>query len=732
MDKKNQALMVVLSFLLALAAAAPLQELVEAAGRQLWLTDQGHVRYYEDSGSGQNYALVQSPASLAETYTLTWPVDDGDSGEFMKTDGSGALSWAVGTANLDSAYNASGAITIDTGSVALTGTQDVSFLSLDQNNVSATASVLKIDQAGSGGDALSVTTGGVDFAGTLDVAGTSTLAGNVSLGAITSALVTSNEGGKDTLSLSSTGTDTGITLGGDVALFRNAANELQLDDDLFIKGGKPWVDVRAYGATGDGSTDDTTAIQAAIDAASVIFFPAGIYKLTSELALDNDAGSNGDNKFLFGAARGGVAELVQSVAGQAVIRLDATGDDAGKIEIRNLSMKLGPSAVSQGIELQNCFEFSIINCHIYGTTGSDTDGGVGIHLSTTCKQGEIRGNYIGASLAAGIYISSGQSIQINDNQIFETYGHGIEITGSGNISVTDNQVLSNNDIGIYYVDNDTSYSQTNSHVVSGNICRNNGQAISPVAETASAGIDIRTTRATVTGNTCISNYGAGIQLKDARDCVVVGNVCEANGLASTGSNAGIHINGTGSGVTHCVVVGNRCTDESSGNTQVEGIVSDGGTLGPNIYANNIVEGNSGTQLSISSIDISSVYGNMDSSTPSDTVEFESDILVNERLLLGNTSELTCDSGGIITVTGSRHTVDTFGEVGADDLVTINGGVTGQLLILSSENTARIVTIKDGSNLKLQSHLPLDDPNDTITLIYDGTNWLEVAFTNNDT
>lgn len=50
-----------------------------------------------------------------------------------------------------------------------------------------------------------------------------------------------------------------------------------------------------YGAVGDGTTDDTTAIQAAITAAMVnggiVYFPAGTYKITSTLNIKNSAAS---------------------------------------------------------------------------------------------------------------------------------------------------------------------------------------------------------------------------------------------------------------------------------------------------------------------------------------------------------------------------------------------------------------------------------------------------------
>ncbi len=49
-----------------------------------------------------------------------------------------------------------------------------------------------------------------------------------------------------------------------------------------------WYNVRSYGATGDGTTDDTTYVQAAIDAAiaaggGVVYFPRGVYKISGAL-----------------------------------------------------------------------------------------------------------------------------------------------------------------------------------------------------------------------------------------------------------------------------------------------------------------------------------------------------------------------------------------------------------------------------------------------------------------
>jgi hypothetical protein len=56
------------------------------------------------------------------------------------------------------------------------------------------------------------------------------------------------------------------------------------------------VSVKDFGAVGDGTTDDTAAIQAAVTAASQVYFPAGTYKCDGVVTLDS-------NSNLFGAGR---------------------------------------------------------------------------------------------------------------------------------------------------------------------------------------------------------------------------------------------------------------------------------------------------------------------------------------------------------------------------------------------------------------------------------------------
>lgn len=88
------------------------------------------------------------------------------------------------------------------------------------------------------------------------------------------------------------------------------------------------------------------------------------------------------------------------------------------------------------------------------------------------------------------------------------------------------------------------------------------------------------------------------------------------------------------------------------------------------------------------------------------------------------------AAGVITPEKGFIKIDTEGNAAADDLDTITPGANvgeGSILVCRAENVARVVTLKDGSgNLLLQGDCALDATDKTITLIYDGTNWREIA------
>ena len=65
-------------------------------------------------------------------------------------------------------------------------------------------------------------------------------------------------------------------------------------EDVIAKG--PVVDVRAFGAKGDGVHDDTAAIQAAIQTVGVVLFPAGTYIVRNSILLHNNICIVGEGK----------------------------------------------------------------------------------------------------------------------------------------------------------------------------------------------------------------------------------------------------------------------------------------------------------------------------------------------------------------------------------------------------------------------------------------------------
>ena len=106
-----------------------------------------------------------------------------------------------------------------------------------------------------------------------------------------------------------------------------------LNGDVLMCSGHPWLDVRcpsmAGGAVGDGSHDDTAAVQAAINAGIAnnwpVHVPAGTYKVTAKLTIDYAGqASNGFRLISEGATIDG-----RSIASGPVLQVECSGGSPG-------------------------------------------------------------------------------------------------------------------------------------------------------------------------------------------------------------------------------------------------------------------------------------------------------------------------------------------------------------------------------------------------------------------
>lgn len=94
------------------------------------------------------------------------------------------------------------------------------------------------------------------------------------------------------------------------------------------------------------------------------------------------------------------------------------------------------------------------------------------------------------------------------------------------------------------------------------------------------------------------------------------------------------------------------------------------------------------------------------------------------LILGDGTELTIATGAVTIIT-ARQTIDTEADAASDDLDTISGLAAGQSCVLSANNTARTVVIKNGTDNIITTNgadITLDE---TYKLVFaislDGTN-----------
>ena len=127
--------------------------------------------------------------------------------------------------------------------------------------------------------------------------------------------------------------------------------------------GPAYLNVRDFGALGDGYADDTAPIQSAIDACiaaggGVVFFPTGRYRITAPLIVQSTANSFGSSNGL--ALRGGSgysSRIIQASASTDIFQVGAVTDEVGdSIVIEDMWLEPTRYGLHLAGCLGSCFE----------------------------------------------------------------------------------------------------------------------------------------------------------------------------------------------------------------------------------------------------------------------------------------------------------------------------------------------------------------------------------------
>lgn len=386
------------------------------------------------------------------------------------------------------------------------------------------------------------------------------------------------------------------------------------------------VNVKAYGAIGDGVADDTAAIQAAISAnyGKQLHLPAGTYLVSSQLQVDSASGititGEGYDSVLKSSAAGThIILLVQRTGFTAVnglrlsnFRIDGNSRgqlDAGLLAINNaLGFVIEKLWIENGTRVSgssgvNGISFSAGNTGGTGSIGVIRDcyirntSKAAINWTSEAVAALITGNVIrdiaGNGTAPGIQVNGGFNGKVIGNHITATEGPGIYASSDGSGNVSRNLIIEGNTVEACGASSTTqgdgilltATSSTGRVVIANNVLVDNGTNTNGGSGVSLTNHD----NVVVTGNLARNNRYDGIRVSGCNHLAITGNRCTGNNLAAVSYAGGVQLRGA---CAHVSVVGNQCSDDKGTKTQSYGIILDASaTLTYLTIADNHLAGN---------------------------------------------------------------------------------------------------------------------------------------------
>lgn len=493
---------------------------------------------------------------------------------------------------------------------------------------------------------------------------------------------------------------------------------------LTDKGGQVF-NVKAYGAKGNGSTDDTTAIQTAINAATtggVVYLPPGTYNVTQTLTITTSGVS------LVGAGPG--ATTIQTPAGSETVAVILVGNGSttcADVQINDLRIaSQNQKTANAAIKLQLCFR---------------------THIQRIRTDLQFR----------AIHVYNSTETWINDNDIRNTQENGI---------VFESQLTKGYDL---YISNLTADNPTTSNTGSGllwlggeNMVVNNcdvlhystGLLVSPpTGQQSRFGFF-----STAEFDTCSNN---SIELNNRSGGDVVG-ITFTNTWSGSATNYGVLLDGSGSGLLQGVdFIGHKSMHNGLAGLRLTGTAQNVHITNPIVAGNSQTSANSRSGIELASgvtgVSIIGGYsgnGYQQGNTQShginaDTANYPNSLIAgidvsnntNGGLSLNGATGIGTLRAGSISAQGNVTGATTFDRTNGEVITaTLTGNITVTLanwqfqgdiltLKLTQDATGSRTATWPGNFKKVGGALTLStgaNAVDVIQMAWDGTNWNEVS------
>jgi hypothetical protein len=303
-----------------------------------------------------------------------------------------------------------------------------------------------------------------------------------------------------------------------------------------------------FGAKGDGVTDDTANIQAALDSGVNIFGNEGEYRTTDTLTF------NSINKTLF-LAQGCKITLDTTDNTKNTIQINDNILCGGELTTTNRTLNFIIKATGKNALIDKTVVSYATKSTIAPINGVDIPynrGGVALHDGATALNCEIY-NQEGAGIVTYGDLHTIDSCHIHDNVL------GIHATNTFG-EITERTVrITNNDI----YDNDVNHAEGASGVLTSKytniIC-----AFNRVSGSGEHGMYVYSPRSTLIGNQCYNNYRVGLKIKATKQTNVSDNICWDNATSGETNLGELEYQLQGSAIENSSIKGNTCFGHGRG------------------------------------------------------------------------------------------------------------------------------------------------------------------------